>query len=437
VDARDRALAELDRLRLLPTLIVGSSPGRFHFWWRLDEPMDLAGDDAKRVFERVLAAIAARIGADGAVKDCSRVLRLPGTRNVKPWYEAATPVDVLEAWPERTYPFARFAELVPPAPTKGKVKTPKAATESAAMTTAMPAVATLPHLDRCSFVRHCCEQSTTLSEPLWTALAWTLAPSGDAGDAAFHALSRAHPTYNAADAAEKLRYAREQGYQPPSCRTIGERGFVCPRMDLASGACALAPVRSPAALLAHGPAVEGSGFVRGRRTWRSSRRIDLRRRKAWDDRPAAGRRRPFIAAIRGPAPSLLTVRIWVVDSPGAIVPKSMDSADRVSSGYSWGPFEVSSSTPMSVSPVSSDTPGLVEPSQAARSSRTIEARMGALRRGVRLRCHDGARTLSPFHLRVTECCQSCRPPPDDRAVPADQRAVDRLEDPRRGDAPGA
>ena len=269
VEARDRALSELERLGLLPTLIVGSSPGKFHFWWRLDEPMSLVGAEAQRPFERVLAALAARIGGDPAVTDCSRVLRLPGTRNVKPWYEAAAPVEVLDAWPEREYPLARFAELVPAAPTKGRTKAEKVTPRADEMAaTAVPAVPALPHLDRCAFVQHCGEHAATLSEPLWTALAWTLAPSGDAGDAAFHAISRAHPTYNAADAAEKLRYAREHGYQPPSCRTIGERGFPCPRMDAASGACSLAPVRSPAGLLTHGPAAEGSGFVRSRRTWR-------------------------------------------------------------------------------------------------------------------------------------------------------------------------
>ncbi len=263
--ARDRALTELDRLGLLPTLIVGSSPGKFHFWWRLDEPMALVGSDAQRPFERVLAAIAARIGGDRAVVDCSRVLRLPGTHNVKPWYDVPAPVEVLEAHSDRAYPFGRFAELAAPA-AKRRARGP--APEPAVGSTVVPSVETLPHLDRCAFVRHCGERAATLPEPLWTSLAWTLAPSGPAGDAAFHALSRAHPQYEAAAADAKLRYARERGYQPPTCRKLVDHGFTCPKMDPASGVCTLAPVRSPAALIAHGPTAVGAGFLRGGRTWR-------------------------------------------------------------------------------------------------------------------------------------------------------------------------
>ena len=269
--ALDRALAELERLGLLPSLIVGSSPGKFHFWWRLDEPFMLQGDEAQRPFEAVLAGMAARIGGDRAVTDCSRVLRLPGTRNVKPWYGAPAPVEVLDAQPDRVYPFARFAELVlPPAPKarQRQADSPAPPAASVAGAAAVPSHIALPHLDRCAFIRHCADNAATLAEPLWTALAWTLASSGDAGDAAFHALSRAHPQYDAANTDEKLRYTRERGYKAPSCRKLGELGFPCPRMDVASGVCTLAPVRSPAGLIAKGPMAVGTGYLRGGRTWR-------------------------------------------------------------------------------------------------------------------------------------------------------------------------
>lgn len=268
-EALARALAELELRELLPTLIVRSSLGKHHLWWRLDEPMALGDDEAKSTFERALVGITALVAGDGAVVDCSRVLRLPGSRNVKPWYGEPTPVEVIEAHPERVHAFARFAELVPPPPTK-PAKATKGAKKATETTPGDAASAHLglPHLDRCLFVRHCREHAATLPEPLWADLAWTLAPSGQPGDVAFHDLSRAHPGYDAAATDEKLRFARERDYHPPSCRKIGEHGFVCPKMDPASGACTLAAVRSPAGLIATGPMPAGSAFIRWGKTWR-------------------------------------------------------------------------------------------------------------------------------------------------------------------------
>ncbi len=268
-EALGRALAELERRELLPTLIVRSSPGKHHLWWRLDEPMALGEEEAKRRFERALVGITALVAGDGAVVDCSRVLRLPGTRNVKPWYGEPPPVEVIEAHPDRLHAFERFAELVPPAPSK-PAKATKASKNAPNTPTgdATPSHPGLPHLDRCLFVRHCREHAATLPEPLWADLAWTLAPSGHPGDVAFHDLSRAHPGYDAAAADAKLRFARERNYHPPGCRKVGEHGFVCPKMDAASGACTLAAVRSPAGLIENGPMADGSAFLRWGKTWR-------------------------------------------------------------------------------------------------------------------------------------------------------------------------
>lgn len=268
-EALARALTELERRELLPTLIVRSSPGRHHLWWRLDEPMSLGDADAKRTFEAALGAINMLVGGDKAVHDCTRVLRLPGTRNVKPYYDPPPQVDVVEAHAERMYALGRFASLIPAPPAK-PAKDSKAAKSSADSVGGdrAPSHPGLPHLDRCLFVRHCREHAATLPEPLWADLAWTLAPSGQPGDVAFHDLSRAHPGYDAAATDAKLRFARERGYHPPSCQRIGEHGFVCPKMDAASGACTLAAVRSPTGLIATGPMAEGSAFVRGGKTWR-------------------------------------------------------------------------------------------------------------------------------------------------------------------------
>ncbi|MDP2306774.1 MAG: DNA-primase RepB domain-containing protein [Pseudomonadota bacterium] len=266
-EALARVLADLGNRALLPTLIVRSSPGKYHLWWRLAEPMALADDSSKRAFEGALAAITRVVGGDRACVDCSRVLRLPGTRNVKPWYDAAPLVEVLEAHPDRAYPFSQFAALNPPTPPK---PAPAAAASPAPIPpdANFPAHRAFPHLDRCAFVRHCWDQAASLPEPLWSALSWTLAASGEAGDAVFHALSRPHPRYEPDASREKLEYARERGYKAPSCGRVAESGFPCPQMDPASGCCTLAPVRTPAALIRQGPMHPGSGFLRGGRTWR-------------------------------------------------------------------------------------------------------------------------------------------------------------------------
>lgn len=266
-EALARVLVDLEGRDLLPTLIVRSSPGKHHLWWRLAEPMTLADDTAKRAFESALAAITRVVGGDRACVDCSRVLRLPGTRNVKPWYDPAPAVDVIAAHPERAYPFARFAELDPPPPPR-PAPTAAAAPPASASGPQFPTHRSFPHLDRCAFVRHCWDEAARLSEPLWSALSWTLAASGEAGDAVFHALSRPHPRYDEGATRSKLEYAREHGYKAPSCRRVGESGFTCPKMDAASGCCTLAPVRTPAALIRQGPMHAGSGFLRGGRTWR-------------------------------------------------------------------------------------------------------------------------------------------------------------------------
>ncbi|MEN9786181.1 MAG: hypothetical protein RLZZ299_1445 [Pseudomonadota bacterium] len=272
-EALARVRQDLARIDLLPTLTVQTSPGKHHLWWRLAAPVDLADLEARRCFEGLVAALAARVGGDRACVDCSRVLRLPGSVNVKPWYEAPHAVGVVEADPARAYALARFEALAPPvAPrvivARNVTQRPQGATVTNDTVPGLPAIPALPHLARCAFVRHCHQHAANLPEPLWTALAWTLAPHGDAGDDALHALSRPHPTYERGDTDAKLAWARGHGYRPPSCRALAERGFACPNMDAQSGACTLATVRSPSSLIQQGPMHPGTAFVRGGRTWR-------------------------------------------------------------------------------------------------------------------------------------------------------------------------
>jgi hypothetical protein len=70
-DADGPPLDVLGTSPLPPHIVVESSPGRWHAYWRVDGlPLE--------EFESVQRAIAARFGTDGSVNDLSRVMRLPG-----------------------------------------------------------------------------------------------------------------------------------------------------------------------------------------------------------------------------------------------------------------------------------------------------------------------------------------------------------------------
>jgi hypothetical protein len=72
----------LDAYPISPTLLVESSPGRFHAYWLLDEPVDLTDQDARHSFLSTLKNVQAAVGSDH-VSDLARVLRMPGTLNWK------------------------------------------------------------------------------------------------------------------------------------------------------------------------------------------------------------------------------------------------------------------------------------------------------------------------------------------------------------------
>jgi hypothetical protein len=73
----ERRIAQLG---LQPSIVVESSPGKFHYYWRTDNfPLD--------GFKRAQQRIAKLLGTDASVCDPSRVMRLPGFIHQKgqPW----------------------------------------------------------------------------------------------------------------------------------------------------------------------------------------------------------------------------------------------------------------------------------------------------------------------------------------------------------------
>ncbi|MFZ1757217.1 MAG: VapE domain-containing protein [Caldilineaceae bacterium] len=104
-----------------PSVIVDSGGG-YHCYWLLEHTVTV--NDENRVhLARVQAAWVGLVGGDNGAKDLSRVLRIPGTRNVKGKYAPDFPtVTIIEADFRRLFALRDFEELTEhlrsgPAPT--------------------------------------------------------------------------------------------------------------------------------------------------------------------------------------------------------------------------------------------------------------------------------------------------------------------------------
>lgn len=94
VETTPNAWADLDtchpkHLKVKPTIVVESSPGRWQGYWMFERPIDI--DDAENISHRIAYAHA-NDGADKSGWDLTQLLRLPFTYNFK---YLATPVPVV------------------------------------------------------------------------------------------------------------------------------------------------------------------------------------------------------------------------------------------------------------------------------------------------------------------------------------------------------
>lgn len=99
----------LKRLRefLLPSTAIVDSGHGFHPYWRLKEPEEIAGPEDVARLEAYLKALAHALGADPSASELARILRLPGTQNLKD-PSAPLPVTVVELEPDRQYNLSDF-----------------------------------------------------------------------------------------------------------------------------------------------------------------------------------------------------------------------------------------------------------------------------------------------------------------------------------------
>ncbi len=113
---KSEAFQRLLEFALPPTGIVRSGHG-FHGYWVLKEPQEITGPTDITRIEAILKALAAALGGDRQSAELARLLRLPGTYNVK---DTSAPVlaTIEVLIPERQYNLSDFESLLAVGPSE-------------------------------------------------------------------------------------------------------------------------------------------------------------------------------------------------------------------------------------------------------------------------------------------------------------------------------
>lgn len=210
---------KIDAFPLPPSMVIKTQKS-LHVYYFTDSTAKVER------FREIQKRLVKQFGGDPVCVNESRVMRLPGFQHCK----KETPVEVtcISFHPERKYTQEQLTSVLPEvegAPAERRNGTAKG----------------LEQVCRaCDFIKHCRENTSTLSEHDWYAMITNLAPF-DGGTARIHEMSRPYPRYSEADTQRKINHFLESGTKPMTCRTIAEKGFKCPK----AGNC---PVKSPAAL---------------------------------------------------------------------------------------------------------------------------------------------------------------------------------------------
>jgi hypothetical protein len=120
----DEAKERWEDLLPSPSLLVASGHG-YHAYWLLSQPFVVRSRRQRDTFETMLKALYADLGAD-TTNDVSRILRLPGTWNVKDLRNGKTPVAcvLVHCDRERKYPLSTFRPWFEAATEKEPAKLP-------------------------------------------------------------------------------------------------------------------------------------------------------------------------------------------------------------------------------------------------------------------------------------------------------------------------
>jgi len=209
----DAALAIANCTAMAPSLIVHSGNG-IQAWWVFREPVVFEDDGhiqaAAELVQRWQGILSTHAKKSGyridATHDLARVMRLPGTFNLK---DRKKPKPVTFTDSGHRYNPSDFLEIVRPVP----VLVPSVPTVKREFSP----VSIAPIMEGCAWLRHCRDDANTLPEPEWYQMLTVVALCRDAEELA-HGMSSPYPNYSHRETAEKLAHANSKG--PVTCTYV-------------------------------------------------------------------------------------------------------------------------------------------------------------------------------------------------------------------------
>ena len=116
----NKALEERLPPQLQPSIVVFTGHG-YHAYWLLREPFEFTGQDQIDKFESHLRGLTMQLGGDAACCDVARLMRLPGTLNIKdPEHPIRCRIE--DFYIDRKFDLGDIAEIAPPM-SKGEAAT--------------------------------------------------------------------------------------------------------------------------------------------------------------------------------------------------------------------------------------------------------------------------------------------------------------------------
>ena len=116
----DKSLEEIRSIDPIPSIIVESSPGKYHVYWLLRDTFMITTEEEREKARSLQQRWVEYVGSDDASKDLARALRVPGTCNYK--YDDEPEVKIIEEHYDREY---TLEELESKAPQQSKIKQSK------------------------------------------------------------------------------------------------------------------------------------------------------------------------------------------------------------------------------------------------------------------------------------------------------------------------
>lgn len=210
---------QIDAFPLAPSMVIKTRKSLHTYWFVKDAKVER--------FRGIQKQLVKHFHGDPMCINESRVMRLPGFNHCK---EEQVMVECISFHPERKYTQDQLSEVLPEI--EEKVIEAKRGSEKG--------LNIIMH--ECLFLKHCCNNASTLSEHDWYAMITNLAPF-EGGTNLIHELSAPYAGYNEQNTQKKINHFLESGTKPMTCQTIGEKGFKCPRLK--NGECSC---KAPAAL---------------------------------------------------------------------------------------------------------------------------------------------------------------------------------------------